>query len=159
MALIVPYEKSLSESRGCFIKPSGEMLLIDNGHEEFAKKYLSNKKLFTEDELYLYNEWIKNNDSLSDFLFFVLNYDKVEVSWRKVITTTDINPHIRFYNYYLMDWNIYIERKMYYDLEYHDFKFIDDQNYLFNYQDRNMEEEIEDIKKKVLKKDRKLFFK
>lgn len=46
------------------------------------------------------------NNTYSDFLVYALSFDKVEKKVKKLITSTAVDPHIRFFNYYLMDWRI-----------------------------------------------------
>ncbi len=122
----------------------------------------SSSKL-SKDMLELYKKWICVYDSHcihSDFLVFMLSFDKIETKRRKSITTSNENPHIRFYNYYLMDWDIYHFPKMKYNADKNKFEFDKvKSDYIRNSEDRAAESEIADIKSKVLVKDRHLFFK
>ena len=105
-------------------------------------------------------EHVKNNISLygacSDFLLHVIGYDKAEVVKNHAITTCSDNPHIRLYNYYLLDYNIlHLPRKIYneklgiFECE----KYI----YVPSDEDIETEKEINEIKEKVPVKERKLF--
>ncbi len=42
----------------------------------------------------------------SDFLVYILGWDKLETIMRECITTTCVTPYTRFYNYFLMGWRI-----------------------------------------------------
>ena len=77
---------------------------------------------------------------------------------RETITTTNPSPHIRFFNYYLMDWNIIEQPQMKYNSDTGLFEYDKNNSYLRNSEDREAENEINDIKAKVLKKERPLFF-
>lgn len=78
---------------------------------------------------------------------------------RRAITTTSSTPHKRFYNYYLMDWYIKRVPKMKYDSQSGLFLFDNSQWRFDNSEEKEAEEEIEEIKSRVLLKDRYLFFK
>ena len=92
-------------------------------------------------------------------MFFVLGFDKIQTKLAKTITTTNYEPHIKFYNYYLMDWYIEQYSPMKYVDEVSGFKYIRN-NYIINsYRDSEAENEINEIKAKILKKDRPYFFK
>ncbi len=97
--------------------------------------------------------------SLTDFMVLVLDFDKVEIQLRKTITTSSRQPHIRFYNYYLMDWNINIYEKLYYNTNTNRFDIINPTPLGLDQEDTDEYYEIEDIKSKVLIKERNLFFK
>lgn len=51
----------------------------------------------------------------SDFMVFILGWDRFETIKRQCFFTTDDKPYTRFYNYYLMDWTIQHDCKMKYD--------------------------------------------
>lgn len=93
-------------------------------------------------------------------MLHVLDFDKVETMWRKSITTTSFESHIKDYNYYLRDWNIELRTKMKYNKETGIFEpvYYPEDN-LIRDADREAEDEIEEIKRKVLIKDRHHFFK
>lgn len=118
----------------------------------------------TKDELILFKLWLESdrytgNNLFSDFLICLLNFDKVETVMRRAITTTSQAPHKRFYNYYLMDWYIKHVPKMKYDSQSGLFLFDNSQGRFDNPEEKEAEEEIEEIKSRVLLKDRYLFFK
>ncbi len=118
----------------------------------------------TKDQLKKYKSWLKRfptiDDSVySDFLVFILAYDKVETIVRNQIQTTALQPHIRFFNYYLMGWTIKRYNGYFYD-EKSDKLIERPNNYLVeDYEDREAEEEIEETRAKVLLKDIPYFFK
>lgn len=94
------------------------------------------------------------------FLVLLLSFDKVETVMRKCITTTNGKPHIRFYNYYLIDRHIKRLRSMKYNKQINKFGYNKKENWLIRHnEDRKVAKEIDEIKAKVLKKDRPLFFK
>ena len=107
----------------------------------------------------------------SDFLVFCLGFDKAGMNKEKVsddeqyidiptITSASNTPHIRFYNYYLMDWRIDILPKEIYHPETDQFRVENKLGYLDNYADMEAADEIEHVKQFVKKKeDRPLFFK
>ncbi|MDO4963658.1 MAG: hypothetical protein Q4E75_06175 [bacterium] len=126
------------------------------GKREDIDLYMTSKLTKEQLELYkLYLQIFKYPDP-ADFLLYFLNYDKVETTLKTCISTTSDEPHIRLYNYYLMDWDIRWLNPM---------KINDNKNGYVFYQteqsreDMKFEDEIEEIKSKVLVKDRPLFFK
>ncbi len=135
-----------------------EALMAMEGVDIFRSSKLTKK------ELEKYKWWLKNYSNLQkdhcvDFLVYVLAYDKVERLVHDVITTTSAEPHVRFYNYYLMDWNISVQNRVIYDYRIGEYRPL---NYFFPTSeglDREAEEEIKEIKAKVLVKDRHYFFK
>lgn len=146
-----------------------------NAFEEYKKEHnyqgkqedidvFSSTKL-TKEQLELYKLWLEDYDfsrwyDLSDFLVLLLSFDKIETVMRRCITTTNEQPHIRFYNYYLMDWYIKHLTPMKYNRQTNRFEHDEKEDWLIRYnEDRKVAEEIDDIKAKVLKKDRHLFFK
>ncbi|MBR2828521.1 MAG: hypothetical protein IKE70_04755 [Bacilli bacterium] len=131
------------------------------GTIEEIEEYSSTK--LTKEQLNLYKLWLERYELnstylFSDFLVYVLQFDKVETVMRETITTTNPNPHIRFFNYYLMDWYIIEQPPMKYNKKKEIFEY-EENGYLGNQEDKESEEEIEEIRRKVLKKDRPLFFK
>ena len=118
----------------------------------------------TKDQLEKYKIWLKNYPSVEstfycDFLVYILAYDKVETIVRNHIQTTALQPHIRFYNYYLMGWDIDCLTGFVYDEE-KDMFVLKPNNFLIeDYEDREAEEEIEETRAKVLLKDIPYFFK
>lgn len=131
------------------------------GTIEEIDEYSSTK--LTKKQLNLYKLWLERYELyrtylFSDFLVYVLQFDKVETVMQETITTTNPNPHIRFFNYYLMDWYIIEQPPMKYNKNKEIFEY-EKNGYLGNQEDKEREEEIEEIRKKVAKKDRPLFFK
>lgn len=96
----------------------------------------------------------------SDFMVFVLGFDKIETIMRRAIIITSRQPHIRFYNYYLMDWYIDKNTPMKYNEETVLFEYDEPKDWMIYYnEDRKVEDEINEIKTKVLRKNRHHFFK
>jgi len=93
-------------------------------------------------------------------MVYILGFDKVETIIKKTITTACQYPHIRFYNYYLMDWDIECHTAIKFNEENGLFEYDKKYEYLISSsEDRYYKNEIEDIKTSVLKKDRPYFFK
>lgn len=87
-------------------------------------------------------------------------YDKFFYSTPRVITTSNSDIYNRFYNYLIMDWDIYKVPRFIYDEDKKE--FVESINELNTYrQDRDEEtkEEIQSIKKLVPPNERKKFFK
>ena len=168
MSLIIPYkEKELINNEGAFIKPSGEIIFTSGEHERYAHDYCygtsySSTKL-TKEQQELFEQWLDKYEFskcnlYSDFMVYLLSFDKIETVMRETITTINPNPHIRFFNYYLMDWNIIEQPPMKYNSDTGLFEYDRNNSYLGNSEDREVENEINEIKAKVLKKERPLFF-
>ena len=109
MSRIIPYDDTLEVGKTVFITPEDKIIITDEKHEIFAQNYCEgNISKLTKGELILYKHWLEQNDynkrkMCSDFLVDVLGFDKILTNMRKSITTTTLEPHMRFYNYYLMD--------------------------------------------------------
>ena len=134
-----------------------EVLNAKEGIDIFRSSKLSKSQLAK------YKWWLEHygmqKKECVDFLVYVLAFDKVERLVHDVITTTSAEPHVRFFNYYLMDWNISVQNRVYYDYEKGEYRNLD---YYFPTSeglDREAEEEIAEIKAKVLLKERPVFFK
>ena len=119
----------------------------------------------TLEQLYLFKLWLSNNQfnyktCYTDFLVFILNFDKVENIIKETITTANKYPHIRFYNYYLMDWHIDTHNSLKYNPDTKAFEQTTKDNiFVASLLDREYEEEINEIKAKVKLRDRPYFFK
>lgn len=165
MSKIILYDDALEVGKTAFITSSDEIIVTNEKHEVFAENYCEGSlNKLTKDELVLYKRWLEQNDynkrkMCSDFLVDVLGFDKILTIMRKSITTTSLEPHIRFYNYYLMDWYIDIRDKLVYNEKTGLFEPFERKDWFIRYsEDRKMEEEINDIKSKVKLKDRMHFF-
>ncbi len=167
MGTIIPYDDSLLDS-GAFISPSGKIFRVKDDHEAFCEAFLSNlSKDFGNDivkhqHLYkMLDAYYKNSPrkSLSDFMVLVLDFDKVEIRLKNTITTSSRQPHIRFYNYYLMDWNINVYEKLHFNNTTNTFEIIHPYPLGFDQEDTDEYYEIEDIKSRTLIKERSLFYK
>lgn len=164
MSKIILYDDNLEIGKPAFITPSNKIIFTDEKHEVFAQKYC-NGNILTKEELILYKYWLEQKDLnrrkvCSDFLVDVLGFDKILTIMRKTITTTSTEPHIRFYNYYLMDWYIDIRSRYVYNNSTGMFEPIQKDNFiLISTEDRKIENEINEIKANVKVKDRHYFFK
>lgn len=132
------------------------------GNKEDIDVFSSTK--LTKEQLELYKLWkdkyeFSRKNLISDFMVYILQFDKLETMRRTTITTTNPNRHIRFFNYYLMDWNIDYESPMKYNRTTEQFEFDNEKNYLSSSEDREAEEKIRKIKSTVKKRQRHLFFK
>ena len=168
MSKTLPYINHLELYNGAFITTSNRIILVQGKHDKTAKDYCEGNKIhpsqltFSEQELYekwkKYNKWRKNNRE-ADFLINVLNFDKIENIVKHSITTSSLEPYIRFYNYLLMDWTLNLQSKVVYNPEKETFER---QNitswHIGSLEEQDAKEEIEDIKKHVKKIDRPLFF-
>ncbi len=118
----------------------------------------------TKKELEEYKLWLQKKDRDKkgldvDFLVYVLALDKVERVLHDIITTTASEPHVRFFNYYLMNWNISLQNRLIFDPQNGTFRPQNDFIAMSTELDREAEEEIESIKAKVHIKERPYFFK
>ena len=125
--------------------------------------YFSTSKL-SKEQLEKYRLWLETMDTYSneealDFLVLVLAFDKVETNVHNIITTTSAIPHIRFYNYYLMNWQILVHDRMVYDPEQNKYVYSSDNQTFTPTSDREAEEEIQEIKKTIKFEYRPYFFK
>ena len=188
MNTIIPYDKELFENEGAWISPDGKIIYFESIHEKYAEDFLfgNNKNIYdyidtprhksinykqytgnlTKKQFEIFKLWVKycddNRYSLygmnSDFLLYILGYDKVETVMRRCITTTSEQPHIRFYNYYLLDYIVSVHSKQKFDREKGMF-ISDNHNLIPNESDMEAEKEIKEIKSKVLIQERSLFLK
>ena len=163
MNKIILYDDSLEDGKKAFITPLGKVILLCDKHEVYAQNYCEGDlSKLTKEELILYRYWLSQNDNnkremYGDFLADVLGFDKVLRIMRKSITTTSPTPHIRFYNYYLMDWYIDIRNRVVYNEKTGIFEPVN-KGFITLSEDREFEEEINSIKSKVKLKDRHHFF-
>ena len=168
-SLILPYNEELLQGDGAFIKPDGEIVWLSLGHEHCARDYCEgdeyNPSKLNKDELKLFKIWVERFDyrrcMYSDFMVYILGWDKIETVMKNCITTTDDKPYTRFYNYYLMDWHIAASNpKMEYNEEKQEFHWSENKDFYTNFcSEREVEEKIKLIKKDVPLGERYLFFK
>ncbi len=187
MSKILPYISELEYQKRAFIKPDGEILITTGKHKIWAKNFcigseckdfqnlfssendtLPNRIIdssnLTIEQLNLLKLWLQGKTNLdenvfSDFLVYVSRFDKTETKNRKVISTTSPIPHIRFYNYDLMGWQIEKLTPEKFNNATGSFIPCPEEGIISTHQDRNAEEELEDIKRNVLLKDRHYFLK
>ena len=175
MSFIVPYENTIVTSDGAFITPNNKIILVDS-HEIFSYEYCNgpnsfllgnsdmSKSKLTKEQLELYKLWLKstkNPKSIhSDFMIYVLGFDKIQTIMKRTIITTTNHPYIKYYNYYLMDWRIEQMRKKRYNKEIGNFEFETFNEWINTCdKDREIKEELDEIKSKILKKDRTPYLK
>lgn len=180
MSLIIPYEDKLDTCNGAVIKPNGSIIYTYGEHESFAKNYCRGKDYslltssmiegvdiyssskLTKQQLELYKLWLRSEKFPSniDFMVYLLRFDKVGTLLGNAITTTNNKPHIRFYNYYLMDWYVDKLSPMRFNKKTGTFEYNVEESYIQFDDDEEAAEEIKKIKSTVLcKKDRRAFFK
>lgn len=186
MSIILPYMQELEYQKRAYIKPNGEILTTTGKHKIWAKDYClgSDCKDFrniltqknellpniiassslTIEQLELLKFWLQGKENFdenifSDFLVYVLRHDKTETKSRKVICTTSPIPHIRFYNYDLMGWRIEKLTPEKFSNAVGSFIPCPEEGIISTHQDRNAEEELEELKRNVLLKDRHYFLK
>ena len=156
MNVIIPYKK-IEKNTQSFIRPDGKFLYVEKSHEEFAKYYCEN--YLRGKEIDIYEKWLEicnptKKEIYADFLIKTLSYDKINTKIINQIVTSSLLPHIRFYNYYLMDYKITIFQKIIYDQIKQDFIERENLYVLNSFLDEETEEEIENIKSKTLVLDR-----
>ena len=168
MAKIIPYDEKILDSNGAYITFDGEIIYVDKNHEETALEYCNNSLFeghLNLDQLDTYKMWCNEDRPLSDYMLFVLSMDKIiilsderaKISIPKTIITPNRNPHIRFYNYYLMDFYINHVNKMKYNIDSQ--KFEEEYDFYYDsFADGEAKEELDNIKRMTLRKDRNLFF-
>lgn len=128
-----------------------------NGTREDINEYIDSK--LTLEQLKILKKWNESFGSgYSDYLCGILGYDKVNTIAKSTIITTNPQPYIKYWNYYLMDWDIDVVPSIYYDTKEHNFNLYDrsllyaDKNYIIL-------DELDEIKQKTLIKDRYKYFK
>lgn len=115
------------------------------------------------EELELYKLWLESNNSKqcsSEFLIHVLGFDKMVstiIYNINRIYTTSIEPHVKYYNYCLMDFPITCVPIKKYNLERKQFEIVSSP-FIASKLDEEYAEEIKEIREKVLKKDRFQYF-
>lgn len=125
-------------------------------HSKLTPLELEKYKIF----LNQYGNYFKYASAL-DYMIYVLKFDKVESLLNRTIITTSKIPHIRFFNYYLMDWDIRTLSFAHFNKEKGKFYFNDNDivDLYHSYSiDSEAEEEINNIKKKTKKIDIPYFF-
>lgn len=133
------------------------------GSREDIDVFASSK--LTKEQLILLKKWLEKRERLtkgilSDFMTYVLKFDKIETVKRTAITTTSDEPYTRFYNYYLMDWKIDSYRPaIIFNQTTGCFEFAKRDYIVMNHDEREIKSELDEIKANVLRKDRHHFFK
>ena len=125
-------------------------------HSKLNKQQLEQYKVW----LKQYQKYHKSQSAL-DFMILALEFDKIESVSSHMITTTSRIPHVRFFNYYLMDWDILTLSKATFDSDKKCFEFHgnDIVHIYHSYSiDTEAEEEIQYIKSKTKREDLPYFF-
>ena len=171
MSLVLPYHDDLAKYGGGFIHPNGQLIPVYGKHERMAKNYCEGMidspdsglkfiypqipfytcSQLTKQQLEIYKLWLKSRekhqeDLYSDFLVLCLGFDKVEIIKTHAITTSNSHPHIRLYNYYLMNWNIDVLPKQLYNPSTKEFESSREISYSGDFLDSKYEEELDEIK-------------
>lgn len=101
------------------------------------------------------------NGKYIDFLIYILGFDLFKTmestNFKEIITTEDF-PHIKYFNYYLMEWSIKNYKRKVYDQATNSFIDLEKQEHSLDIECEYLEE-IQEIKRKVLLKDRSKYFK
>ena len=128
------------------------------GNRENIDLFLSSK--ITKEELELYKLWIEKTFCAqpSEFLIRVLGYDKIGIIGGRRITTTSPMPHVKYFNYDLMDFHITKVNLQRYNFQNAEFEEVA-RSFIVPSLEREYEEELETIKSKVLQLDRIQYFK
>lgn len=102
MSLIIPYKgKELYDKEVAFIKPNGEIIYTYGEHERYASEYCYGTSYrptkLTKEQQELFELWLdqyefSKHNLYSDFLVYLLSFDKVETVLRESITTTNCKP-------------------------------------------------------------------
>lgn len=162
---IIYYKRSSLYRFACH-EATAQEFLCGNDKEFIAMaRYFSPSELKFEDyhgnlsksDYELFKLWISKQATLkdlaSDFMFFVLSFDRVMSVREKAIATTNPNPHIRFWNYYLMDFDIYSDTKKRYNAKTDRFEWMRDIGSMSNSDDEEAASKIVNIKKRYLRKE------
>ena len=161
MAARIPYLTNMEIREGAFVTLKNKIIIVKDNHDKTATRIC--REALTSEESELFSLWKESNKALendraTDFLVFVLGYDKIEKPINHSIVTVDNNPYIKYYNYCLMDWQILPQRRIVYNPETKKFESHFSQ-YIEAIENIDAKQEIEDVKKSVLIKDRHYFFK
>lgn len=131
--------------------------------DEFSSSKLNKEELELFKRWLLYYEKLYGEDGFcpqtSNFLVGALSWDKVETLRGYTITTASPIPHVRLFNYYLMDWNLDSVCKIVYNQENDSVDFVDPSNQVTMEMDYKYQCEADEIKRKVKIEERPLFFK
>lgn len=116
----------------------------------------------SENEKILLNKWLETRhgkDAYSDFLLQVLGIDKIHTITSLYIFTTSSCPYIKYFNYYLMGFEISEQYPMKYNEVSGKFAFYDEDCLSF-LKEKNLQykEDASELRSKILIKDRHLFF-
>ena len=125
--------------------------------------FISSK--LNDEERFLLNKWeeeyeFRSRDLYTDFLIYVLGIDKVQTIKRMCITTTEQYPYIRYYNYFLMGFELDLLDPMRYNKDLNEYEYYDrKQSIVLENKNIKYRDEIEELKSKIPVKDRHLYFK
>ena len=158
MDIMLPYNNDLYNSYGAFILPNNDIEVLHVKHEVYAKEYVHDRLTDKEKELYkLWNRYFKDhysNEFNVDFMFYILGIDKLQISYgKRNIDTTTFLPHMKYYEYYLRNWDINIYPKMIFNSESCSFVYAPkDENWTIReWKDRTYADEIDEIRYKRIR--------
>ncbi len=97
-------------------------------------------------------------DSYLDIVVMVLGFDKIESQVKRMITTSKVNIYQEFFNYLIMDFDIYQLPKIVFDEKKNKFKKVTPNKFILSREEREYQKEVELIKRKVLYKERGKYF-
>lgn len=164
MAKIIPYNKKIEDTFGAYVSPNGTIIIVDIDHEEYAKYLVYKTNFLNGEEFKLLKLWINTNRFseylFSDFMVYVLGYDKIITKGRKSIVTTSSFPYEKYYNYALLDYVIDTQVPKKYDEESNTFVPNSTDYYVLMFtKDKDIEEEIKLVKKMARGKNISDYFK
>lgn len=129
------------------------------GNREDINEFMGSR--LTIEELELLKKWIKEfqycGHVYSDFLLSYLQFSKAQIITEKTITTTESSPYIKFWNYYLMNWDIDQIPRICYN-SFNDRFDILDGSFFENKDNEYAKKELDEIKLKVKKSERPNYF-
>jgi hypothetical protein len=103
-------------------------------------------------------EFLKNYCFIQDFVVQAMNFDKIESMLQKTITTSKDNIYETFFNYLIMDFNLYQINSIRYNDNTGKFEVFDKNEFIQTGQEKELQREVELIKKLVPYKDRRNYF-
>ncbi len=136
---------------------------MDWKNRDDVNEFLSSS--LNKEQIELFKKWqeefeFKNKDYYTDFMVEVLGIDKVSTLSANRISSTKNTPHIYYFNYIIMGFNIDVRYPMEFNDEKNCFQYKNkDVSYAEILQDKKYKDEANEIIAKVPVKDRHLFFK
>lgn len=135
------------------------LLMLLNSKIQIYDYFLNLGKVFEQESKKELDFTWKTEQFIQDFAVLSIGIDKIETMFPKTITTTKLNPYEYYFNYLLMDYNIVQLPRVIFDKREKKFITIVPNDYsMASYYDEGYKQELELIKKKVPKMDRKKYF-